>query len=533
MRIMNGILERILRQRGVGREFLEPKYLSDGELPDVRVAAERLVRAVEKGEKIMIYGDYDADGVTASTVMYDTLGLLGAKEVEIMLPDRFIDGYGMSKRCVERAVERGISLVVTVDCGSNNGEVIAELGARGIDVVVTDHHELMGEMPKCVAVVNPHRKDFSGREDLRYLAGVGVAFMVARELVLMGKIPEGQEKWLLDLVLIGTICDSMVMKGINRELCYYGMVVLAKTRRVGLRELMRRAGVKELTSDAIGFQIGPRINAAGRMKSAEIALRLLMAKTGVLAASLAEELEVLNVERKTQQAAAVREVAEKGVGDESVIVASGKWHEGILGIIAGRLVEEYHRPAFALAETEPGMLKGSGRSFGDFSLAEACGDLIIGGGGHAAACGVKVATEMLDEFRVGISKYYDSLGLVGQKKYLLRNEDVELSEFSELDLELTEGLKKLEPYGQGNEEPVFLLSGAFVLDARKMGAEENHLRLTLRDARGKIFKVVAFYADRDWLELRGGEVVDAWVTLVENEWNGNKSVEGRLVRLEK
>ena len=534
----------------MGEEFLHPKYLSDGELPDIKVAAERILKAAKEGEKVLIYGDYDADGVTASTVMYEIFRLIGAEmgKVEVMIPDRFIDGYGMSKRCVERAVSNGVSLVVTVDCGSNNGEIIEELMGAGVEVVVTDHHELMGEVPKAVAVVNPKRgarrldgeglgggeEELGAREDLRELAGVGVAFMVARELVKMGEIPEGQEKWLLDLVLIGTICDSMVLTGINRELCYYGMIVLEKTRRVGLRELMKISGVKRISAEAVGFQLGPRINAAGRMASAEIALKLLMTKSAAEAASLAAKLEELNAERKRQQSVAVREVGERGVGDFPVIVASGKWHEGILGIIAGRLSEKYRRPAFALAEVSSGVMKGSGRSFGEFSLAEAlkaCDSSIIGGGGHAAACGVKIESAKVSEFREALSAYYKSLELSNQERFLEKEEDIAVSGFSELDTELVESLAMLEPYGVGNEEPVFLLRDAFVLEAARMGAEKNHLRLALRGEDGKVFKVVKFFAEEEWMGLSGGERVDAYVTLVENEWNGVRSVEGRLVRL--
>lgn len=533
---MSRIFEEIVKKRGIDEAFLNPKYLSDGELPDIKKVAERMILAAKRQEKIMIYGDYDADGVTASMVMHDALELMGVQNIIIMLPDRFKDGYGMSMRAVERAKKEGVRLVITVDCGSNNAEVVAELKKNGIDTIVTDHHEISGEMPECVAVVNPKRKDFSGREDLRNLAGVGVAFMVARELVRRGAIANGQEKWMLDLVLIGTVCDSMVITGVNRELCYYGMIVLEKTRRLGLIELMRVAGVKKISTEAVGFQIGPRINAAGRMASAEVALKLLMTKSAVEALALAKGLEDLNSERKTQQMMAVDEVTKQGVGDEPVVVVAGNWHEGVLGIIAGRLTEEYLRPAFVLSEVEKGVLKGSGRSFGDFSLAEAllaCNDEIIGGGGHAGACGVKLETGKLDAFRKKLTEYYDSLKLVEQEKYLLCGEDMVVSDFGELDEGLFEELKRLEPYGVGNEEPIFLLSEAFVLGVQHMGEMENHLKLELRGDNGVIFKAVAFYAPKDWLEVREGERVDVWVKLMLNEWNGKRMVEGKLMRVER
>lgn len=556
---MNRLFEQILAQRGLDEGFLRPKYhecavenmpegspeaaggVFDAEkgekaltLSDARKAAERLLEAVSRGERIMIYGDYDADGVTASTVMYDALTWAGAKEVVVMLPDRFVDGYGMGSRCVERAMEEGVKLVVTVDCGSNNPEVIEELAARGIETVVTDHHEVSGELPEAVAVVNPKRPDVKCPEGLQYLAGVGVAFMVARELVKLGAIPVGQEKWMLDLVLIGTICDSMVLLGANRELCYWGMQVLAKTRRPGLKELMRKAGVKAVTADAIGFQLGPRINAAGRMASAEVALRLLMTQSRAEAIGLADELEQLNNKRKTQQNAAVREVEATGVGEEPVIVACGKWHEGILGIIAGRLTEQYKRPAFALSEVEEGVLKGSGRSFGEFSLAEAlgeCREQILGGGGHAGACGVKVATAKLEGFRKAINDYYRGLGLVDQERFLACKEDLTVERLADLDLELLEDLQRLEPFGPGNQEPVFLLSKMQVREVRLMGVEGQHLKLAVVDREGMELRMVAFGAPEEWKEAEVGDEVDVWMVPMLNEWNGRRTVEGRMLEV--
>jgi len=255
--------------------------------------------------------------------------------------------------------------------------------------------------------------------------------MVMQALVLEGMIPQNQEKWYLDLVLIGTICDSMVMNQINRELAYFGLIILQKTKRVGLLELMRVAGVQKIDSEAIGFQIGPRLNAGGRMESAEISLKLLMSKERAEVVMLAEELNRLNGERRTAQRAALEEIL---VDEKPVIVAAGNWHEGVLGIIAGRLVEKYRRPAFVLGETE-GIYKGSGRSFGDFNLAEAIkavNETLIGGGGHAAACGVKLKKEDLGRFTEAVNQYYQSLNLTEQEKYLEVTEDIKVNDMAEL-----------------------------------------------------------------------------------------------------
>lgn len=547
---MSEIFDRLLAKRGFDRAFLKPRYeeLADPFLlPDMKLAIDRVRQAVEQGERVLIYGDYDVDGVTASTALYDALSLAGIKEIEIMLPNRFTDGYGMSKKVVQRVAEtRGktevkpINLVFTVDCGSRNNEIVAELKALGVDTVVTDHHECGEELPEAVAVINPKRRDWLPAEDelekaleLRELAGVGVVFKLAQALVKTGLIPDGQEKWLLDLVAIGTVCDSMVLLGENRRLCHYGMMVLGKTRRPGLKELVLLAGVRKLDSEAIGFQIGPRLNAAGRMNTAEKALELLMAKRRPLAAQIALELENLNKERRAQQQAALKEIEEKGVGDDPVIVVCGDWHEGILGIIAGRLTEEYRRPAFVFGLAE-GMLKGSGRSFGDFNLASAldvCQKYILSGGGHAGACGVKLAGDGLENFRTAVNEYYRSLQLEDQEKFLETDADVVVEEFAELSLELVEELRALEPFGQGNAEPVFLLSGVRVVDVGKLGADGQHLRLTVWDKQGKSFKLMRFYAPEEYLRLSGGEIIDAWITLSENEFRGIRSVEGRIVKL--
>lgn len=534
---MSKLFDELVKKRRLSADFLRPRYedLADAsELPDMDKTAKRIKKAVVGQEKVLVYGDYDADGVTASVLLHDALRMAGLRKIDVMLPDRFADGYGMSERLVERAVHDKIDLVVTVDCGSRDGEIVSKLQGRGIDVVVTDHHECGEDLPSAVAVVNPKRPDVQVPADLRDLAGVGVAFMVARGLVDAGLIKAGQEKWLLDLVVIGTICDSMPMSLENRRLCFYGMKVLEKTRRVGLQELMRVSGVKNLNSHAIGFQLGPRLNAAGRMDTPEIALKLLMAASRPEAAELAAKLEEYNQLRKTQQKEALDEIKEQGmVGRQPVIVVKGRWHEGIIGIVAGQLTERYHKPAFTFTETPDGW-KGSGRSFGDFSLAEAleaCEDLIERGGGHAAACGVSVPKGGIEQFTEGINQHYEALALSDQKHFWHKDADVVADQTDDLSLELVEEVQQLEPYGEGNEEPVWKLEKVFIQSARKLGADQNHLCLIVRDDHGNTMKLIAFYAPKDWLLAEEGQRVDAWFTLMENEWNGLRSVEGRLVKL--
>lgn len=536
---MSELFERLCKVRGFDADFLNPKYeaLSDPyDLPDMDKAVARIRQALEGQERILIYGDYDVDGVTASTLMEEALVLAGGNGelIDIMLPNRFRDGYGMSSRLVDFAKTKEVQLVITVDCGSLNVEIVDQLNKLGIDTVITDHHEASEVLPDAVAVINPHRKDLPIKH-LQNLAGVGVAFKLAEALVKEGLIRGGQEKWLLDLVVLGTICDSMRLVGENRKLGYYGLKVLSKTRRPGLRELMRRAGVKKLNSESIGFQIGPRLNAAGRLESADISLNLLRSKSLPESAAIAEKLEQLNKKRKDEQLSAMREIRTRGVGGGPVIVEAGKWHEGVLGIIAGHLVEEYRRPAFALTEVGEGMLKGSGRSFGDFSLAQALEqvkDIIVGGGGHAGAAGVSLEKDKLQDFCDAINNYYDGLHLAGQEKYFKKQADLNVFDFRDLNLDFLDELRRLEPFGTGNEEPIFRLKEVEISGVTRMGAEQNHLRLDLCDKNGRFLKCLAFYAPKNWLNLDPEhDRVEPLVKLIENEFNGVRSLEARLIDL--
>ena len=534
---MNRILQTLLEQRGLDESFLRSKYedLFDPFLmPGVAQAVDRIELARDGGEKIVIYGDYDEDGVTASTVLFAALEQFGCRGVEIILPDRFKDGYGMNMPAVDKIEACGAKLVVTVDCGSGSGEVIDALAERGIDCIVTDHHEIPNVPRGAIAVVNPR---LAGEKYGLRMAGVGVAFTLARALNARahGGVCDGQEKWLLDMVAIGTICDSMSLLDENRIMVYYGMKVISKMRRLGLRELAKAGGVdlENIDTHAIGFQIGPRLNAAGRMKSANLALDLMCANERAKAYALAEELNALNAERKKAQEEAIKEVGEQIDESASVIVARGKWHEGIIGIIAGRLVEIYKKPAFALTELPDGRLKGSGRSFGDFSLAEAlqnCEEgLLLSGGGHAGACGMSIRAEDFERFCKSVNDYYESLGLVDQEKYLRHDSDIVLRDFSDITPDSYDEIMLLEPFGEGNPEPIFEVELDF---KNRRVLKEKHLSLLFFDANGKSMKMMAFYAPEEWLSLPESGRARVQFTLMKNEWRGNVEIAGNIISLE-
>jgi len=530
---MTRILEELLAKRGLDKSFLKPRYedLFDPFLMlGMDKAVERIEKAVSRGEKIVIYGDYDADGVTSSTVCREALLDFGAKEVEIMLPNRFRDGYGLNPPAVEKIIESGAGLVVTVDCGSGSEEAISQLKAAKIDTVVTDHHEIPKIPTSAVAVVNPKRR---GEKYGSNMAGVGVAFTLARALSQRknGGKCSGQEKWLLDLVLIGTICDSMTLRDENRIMSYYGMVVFGKTRRLGLKELAKVAKVnlERISTHALGFQIGPRINAAGRMKSAEVALNLMLTDSRAEALKYANELEELNAERRSAQEGALDEIK---VGKRPVIVVEGKWHEGVLGIIAGRLAEVYKKPAFVLTELKNGVLKGSGRSFGEFSLAEALQNmpegLLLSGGGHAGACGVSIEAKRFGEFGEAVNRYYESLKLEDQERFLKQQSDMVLDDFSELTEELFDEIHQMEPFGPGNEEPIFEYRGEI---ASRRVLKEKHLSLEFYDGKQR-FRMMDFYSSGEHMALEAGKNVRVQFTLNKNEWGGRVKIEGAIISLE-
>ena len=533
---MNKLFAQLVEKRHLTDDFLHPKYenLTDPFiLPDMDKAVARLKKAKESHEKILIYGAYDVDGVTASALMEQALILSGIEpeKIDIMLPDRFADGYGMSPRLIERATKNQITLVVTVDCGSRNHAIIDELNTLKIDTIITDHHECSDVLPEALAIINPHRKD-QPIIALQNLAGVGVAFKFAQALVKQGLIKAGQEKWLLDLVLLGTICDNMLLTDENRILGYFGVKVLEKTRRPGLKELKKTAGLKRITSESIGFQIGPRLNAAGRLETAELSLKLLRTTSAPEAATIAAKLEELNKKRRVEQRTATEEITHRELKNEPVIIETGHWHEGILGIVAGRLVEKYHKPAFVLTEVENGIYKGSGRSFGDFNLADALiitKDTIISGGGHAGAAGVRLEQKNLYLFREKINEYYRSLHLTKQEEYFKNHADLETNNLKDISLELLEDLKLLEPFGAGNEEPIICIKNPEIIETKRMGDQGQHLRIDIKGKDGKILKCVAFSAPEPWFNLDNYDPHDFLIKPVENEWNGTRSVEARLI----
>ena len=540
------LFERILTARGLTtraarQAFLQPDYTAVKHdpflLPDMKKAVARLKQARQHGEKIVIYGDYDIDGLSATALLLDAFGKFGFEDVDAFIPNRFVEGYGMTMGAVDKVRDMGADLIVTVDTGSLCHAEIAYATSLGIDTVVTDHHNVAETPPPSVAAVNPK---FSGHTyPFRDLCGAGVAFKLVQALQTeLEGLADGYEKWLLDLVALGTVCDIVTLADENRANVYWGLEVLKKQQRPGLKALMAVAGVEpdQVNARHLGFGLGPRMNAAGRLETAQHALDMLVARDGLAALEASEKLEELNIKRRGIQYAIFEEACEQAeelADDRVLVVSSGGWNHGVIGIVASKLVEKYKKPVFIIGERGE-EATGSARSFGDFSAADAvraADDIIIKGGGHGAAAGVTLATEKIGDFRRRVNEFYDSLQLTNQERYLLPRADVEIDDFSEIDEELVANLAKMEPFGNGNPEPVVKITTAIVLSARRMGADGQHVKLALRDKNGKVLQVLAFNAPEEFFREPGDEVA-AWFQPTVNEWQGVRTVEGRLLHVE-
>ena len=537
------IFDQILENRGISKEnreaFLSPNYNNQHDpflLPDMKKAVERLLIAHKKQEKITVYGDYDVDGVSASTVILTAFEKFGFKNVDYFLPDRFKDGYGMNERGVRVLADRGTNLILTVDCGSLNHAEIDFAKGFGIDTIVTDHHNIAEVQPNAVAVVNPRRKE-NKYPQAENFAGVGVAFKLVQALqTKLEGFPTGQEKWLLDMVALGTVCDIMMQTVENRQNTFWGLKVLSKTRRAGLKSMLALAGVKEPKSSTLGFIIGPRINSAGRIETAEKALDLMLEKDAFVAFEKAKSLDDLNkVRRKIQHEAleiAIQKV-EDFKNDKVLVVADESFNDGIIGIVASGLLERFKKPVFVIS-IEGDIAKGSARSFGDFSASQAvqnASEIIIKGGGHDAAAGVTLPTSKIDDFRKSVNNFYDSLKLKNQLEKLLPKVDIKLKDFSPISLELFEKISLLEPFGNGNEEPTFEIKNVRVASRQEMGEQKQHLKLTLTDGKNEI-KMLKFNAPKEFF-AEIGEEVDVIFSLGLNEWQGQKNIEGQILHLER
>lgn len=521
-------LAPLLNQRGIQTptqltNFFEPTpalihdpYL----LYDMEKAVNRIQEGIATGQKMVIYGDYDADGITSATVLKEAIETVGG-EVSVYLPNRFNDGYGPNKHVYQELIEtEGVELIITVDNGVSGHEAIAYAQSMGVDVVVTDHHELPEELPDAFAIVHPRHPQ--GQYPFGELAGVGVAFKVAT--ALLEELPEE----MLDLVAIGTIADLVPLKDENRVLVTYGLEVMKQGQRVGLNALLRAADItpRDVTEESVGFGIGPRLNALGRLGEAAPGVRLLSCFDEEEAREIADEVNVINQERqsivKTISQEALTMVGE--LGDQAIyVLAKEGWHEGVLGIVASRIVQETGKPALVLGiNHETGIAKGSGRSIEQINLYEAlasASELFTSFGGHQMAAGMSLPVSHLADLQQELNAYVASLNIDLSKGPVLKV-DGKLP-LSQIDIAHIETLRLLAPFGTENPAPLFLLEEMLPKDVKQIGGDKTHLKFSVADGSNQV-DCLAFNFGAEATELATAERVSVVGELAINEWNGNK-----------
>ncbi|WP_057735962.1 single-stranded-DNA-specific exonuclease RecJ [Liquorilactobacillus uvarum] len=472
------------------KSFLNPEVteLNDPFLMhDMQRAVERIQKSIISGQKIVVYGDYDADGITSTTLIYETLEQLGAN-IEYYIPDRFKDGYGPNKSVYKKLIEDGTKLILTVDNGVSGFDAVQYANNQNVDVIITDHHELPQKLPEAYAIIHPR---YPGqRYPFGQLAGVGVAFKLA--CALLDEVPQE----MLDLVAIGTVADLVPLVAENRALVTFGLKMLQNTQRPGLEALFKAAGLTQsmINEENIGFAIAPRLNSLGRLKTASLGVKLLTTLDEETAQTLAQEVQQLNqkrqllVEKTTTEAISVLKGQKKHLVN---VVYKKDWHEGILGIVASHLVEKTGRPSIVLSVTGENA-KGSGRSVEAFQLYEALNnhrELMDTFGGHHMACGLTISLNKLDEFQNVLDQEARKQELDKIKKPSLKIA-AKLS-FSEIDEKLINDLKLLAPYGNGNPKPIFAFSDYKIYETKLIGKKKNHLKLSLGQ-KGKKIDALAF-----------------------------------------
>ena len=522
---------RLLFERGIQdqeslKKFLEPS-LEDLHDPyllhDMDKAVERIRQAIEEGENILIYGDYDADGMTSASIVKESLEQLGA-ECRVYLPNRFTDGYGPNASVYKYFIEQeGISLIVTVDNGVAGHEAIELAQSMGVDVIVTDHHSMPETLPDAYAIIHPEHPDAD--YPFKYLAGCGVAFKLACALL------EEVQVELLDLVAIGTIADMVSLTDENRILVQYGLEMLGHTQRIGLQEMLDMAGIaaNEVTEETVGFQIAPRLNALGRLDDPNPAIDLLTGFDDEEAHEIALLIHQKNEERK-EIVQSIYEEAKTVVDSEKKVQVLAKegWNPGVLGIVAGRLLEELGQTVIVL-NIEDGRAKGSARSVEAVDIFEALDphrDLFIAFGGHAGAAGMTLEVEKLSALSQVLEDYIRETGAdVAGKNKLNLDEELDLEALS---LETVKSFERLAPFGMDNQKPVFYIKDFQVESARTMGAGNDHLKLKISKGEAS-FEVVAFGQGRWATEFSQTKNLELAVKLSVNQWNGQTALQLMMV----
>jgi single-stranded-DNA-specific exonuclease len=531
-------LLNVLANRGLNTEqqissYLSPKYedlLSPDSFMGIAEAVEKIAVARDKKEKITVYGDYDVDGITATALIVDVLNKIGVQKVETYIPHREEEGYGLNSDAIDEIAKGKTSLLITVDCGITSSDLIEQAKSQGMDVIVCDHHEIeKNNLPKTTVV---HPQLVNKGVEKQQLCACGMAFYLARGIQerFIDIYPTGQEKWLLDLVALGTICDVVPLIGQNRILAKFGLSVIAKSKRIGIYELIKSAKIAEgdINAYAVGFLLGPRINAAGRLTHAKKALELLTTEDRDRASKIAEELGKLNSERQKlcerilEEAKAEIETSDKK-DHEIFLLSNTNWPRGVVGIIASKLSDAYARPVIVF-EDDGVAHHGSARSIEGFDITEAlgeCRDHLLKFGGHAKAAGLTVSAAKFVIFS-------DKLLSIAKKKIKTADLaplvviDTEIKE-EEISDKVVETITAMEPFGYGNSTPTFLMSNIAIENVKKVGGAGEHIKFNLT-ASG--LSAIFFNNQVDVSEKMKYDLVFG---LRYNFWNQRKSIEVRII----
>ena len=529
-KVSENLEEHLLFYRGIktkeeAEKFLNPDYEMDlhdpFEILDMDKAADRILQAVKNNERIIIFGDYDADGVCAAAIFYDFFKKIDFENFHIHIPDRHLDGYGLTSEAIDEFIEQKAGLIITVDCGITDYDEVEKINKAGIDAVIIDHHLVPEKLPNAFAIIDS--KQEKDNYPFKYLCGAGTAFKTIQALIIKGNfnIVPGWEKWLLDLVAIATIADMVPLVGENRILACYGLKVLEKTNRIGLLNLFRRLDMsqKNITEDDISFMIAPRINIASRMDHANTSFELLTTSSSEEANWITSRLESLNNDRRGIVDAIIDEV-DKRISQEELpnIIVEGDlgWNTGVLGLTAHRLIDNYKRPVFLWGKGKAKQIKGSCRSDGSVNMVELMGILpegiLIEMGGHAMAGGFSLAEEKIGEFKKEILKAYEKMPKEKTENGILHI-DKELN-IDEINWKFYGVVEKFRPFGIDNPKPVFLFSDAEIVNVRKFGNNGLHLQLDFERSKGEKISAIGFFmAQQENFNFIAGQRVDLVASL--------------------
>ena len=529
---LNLLLATILVNKNITDEKVLNKFLHPTRkdfynpflMPDMDLAIDRILKAIDNKEKIIIYGDYDADGITSITVLKSFFKDLGI-DVDSYIPNRLDEGYGLNKPAVKQIVEKGYELMITVDCGISAIEEIKYANELGIDTVVTDHHEVGETLPDAIAVVDAKRKD--NIYPCRDLAGVGVVFKLIQALSIKLNLKEEAYLKYLDIVCIGTISDIVPLVDENRVITKLGLMLVNQTRNVGLKSLLISSGYKKIDSTTISFGVAPRINACGRMGHAEEALKLFLSDNIVEVQELTKKLNDYNLKRQETEKGiykeALKKIEEENLDkNDTIIVAGENWHHGVIGIVASKITELYFKPSILLCY-EGEEAKGSGRSIPGFDLHDAlmkCLDHIEKFGGHSMAIGITIKRNELENLKESLEKVAKDEHIEDIIPIIHIDAKIPLSEITK---EMVESLKELEPFGEGNKMPVFVMKN-LKIDSIRALTEGKHLKLTLKDG-NNIIDAIGFNMGELTEEYKIGDKIDVVGVLEINSFNGVDSVQ--------